>query len=137
MPKSNEKKYRSSLEEDFAKMVEHNGGFAFEPLKMHYVVHRQYVPDFVHDKSDIWVECKGFFRAGDTQKYKAIQDDLEGVAELVFLLYDPKKKLRKGSKMNMGEWCTKEGFKFFTLNNISELLDYVSNAERNKRKTSE
>jgi hypothetical protein len=40
--------------------------------------------------------------------------------ELIFVLYNPNKKLRKGSKMNMGEWCTKEGLKWFTVENVRD-----------------
>ena len=72
------------------------------------------------NKIDILVEAKGYFRVGDTQKYKAIRDSLPKKRQLVFLLYNPNKKLRKGSKMNMSEWCEKEGFKWYTLEDITD-----------------
>ena len=69
---------------------------------------------------DILVEAKGYFRVGDTQKYKAIRDSLLTQQELVFLLYSPTKKIRKGAKMNMGEWCEKEGLRWFTMEDIAD-----------------
>ena len=61
------------------------------------------------------MEAKGFFRVGDTQKYKAIRDCLNASQQLVFLLYKPDKKIRKGAKLSMSEWCDKEGLKWYTL----------------------
>jgi hypothetical protein len=69
------------------------------------------------------IECKGFFRAGDTLKYKSIRDTID--RELVFVLSDPNKKIRKGSKLTMGQWCDKEGFAYFTVNQMKELIEYV------------
>ena len=38
---------------------------------------------------------------------------------------NPKKKLRKGSKMTLGEWCDKEGFPYYTEAQTKELEEYV------------
>ena len=64
------------------------------------------------------VEAKGYFRVGDIQKYKAIRDCLSDTQELVFLLYNPTKRVRKGGKLNMKQWCEKEGFRNYTLGDI-------------------
>jgi len=69
------------------------------------------------------LELKGFFRTGDTMKYKAIRDCTD--TELIFVLSDPNKKLRKGAKMTMGQWCEKEGFKHYTLTDFDKLMKYV------------
>lgn len=94
----------------------------YESKKIKYVTHRNYIPDFIGkhkvNKKEILVEAKGFFRVGDVQKYKAIRDSLEHTQELVFLLYNPRKPVRKGSKMNMGQWCEKEGLKWFVLEDV-------------------
>ena len=89
-------KYRSGLEENFANKAPM---FDFEPYKVPYTVERKYIPDFVYKTEaghDVLIECKGYFRVGDTQKYKAIKRCLV-FDELVFLLSDPKKRLRKGA----------------------------------------
>ena len=114
--------YRSGLERTFAKNQE-GEGYEFEPFDVPYITKRKYKPDFV--KNDVLIECKGFFRAGDTAKYKAIRDCTEGKYELIFVLSDPAKKVRKGSKLDMGEWCTKEGFEFFTVQQVAELKEYL------------
>jgi len=117
-----QKKYRSGLEENFANSVP-LGAFEFEPFKVPYQTQRHYIPDFVFN-GDVLIECKGYFRVGDTQKYKAIRDCLKS-GELIFFLSDPSKRLRKGAKMNMGQWCEKEGFKHYSMNTIDNLLKYL------------
>lgn len=113
-------KYRSGLEEAFG--VAHQD-FEFEPFNVPYIIKRNYKPDFV--KGDVLIECKGFFRAGDTAKYKAIIECTAGEYELVFILSDPLKKVRKGSKLNMGQWCDKHGVRYFTVDQVEELNQYL------------
>lgn len=124
MTSNNKIKYRSGLEERFAEKAPM---FDFEPYKVPYTVERKYIPDFVYKTNrgyDVLIECKGYFRVGDTQKYKAIKRCLVD-DELVFVLSDPKKRLRKGAKMNMGEWCEKEGIRWYTLDTVDKLLEDV------------
>jgi hypothetical protein len=124
MATSSKIKYRSGLEERFHQK---SPEFEFEPFKVPYTISRNYIPDFVY-KADtgynVMIECKGFFRVGDTQKYKAIRD-CNKFDELIFVFSDPKKKLRKGSKMTLGEWCDKENFKHFTIDTMDELKGYL------------
>ena len=116
--KTNTIKYRNNFEADIGeKLVDWN----YEPYQIPYVTKRNYTPDFT--KENILVEAKGYFRVGDTQKYKAIRDSLFS-QELVFVLTNADKKVRKGSKITMGEWCDKEGFKWFTLKTLKELKRY-------------
>jgi len=115
--------YRSGLEEAFAKAVPRRK-FRYEPFTVRYVMHRKYVPDFVYVPTGAMIECKGYFRAGDTMKYKAVRDTVD--RELIFVLSDPNKKVRKGARITMGQWCSKEGFKFFTVQQVEELMDYVT-----------
>ena len=115
--------YRSGLEASFAAIAPKRK-FKYEPFDVPYVMHRKYKPDFVHTRTGTLLELKGFFRTGDTMKYKAIRDCIDN--ELIFVLSDPNKKLRKGAKMTMGQWCDKEGFKHYTLNDFDKLMDYVN-----------
>ena len=116
------RKYRNKFEETAGLLLKKY--CKYESEKVPYVIYKNYIPDFVgrndKNKIDILVEAKGYFRVGDTQKYKAIRDSLPKKRQLVFLLYNPNKKLRKGSKMNMSEWCEKEGFKWYTLEDITD-----------------
>ena len=84
------KPYRNKFEKSTAEVLK--GLCEYEPEKIPYTVFRNYVPDFVgKDKTGkkVLVEAKGFFRVGDVQKY-----------------------------MNMSEWCTKEGFRWFTVEDV-------------------
>ena len=121
--KTNIIKYRNNFEANIGeKLVDWN----YEPYHIPYVTKRNYTPDFT--KGNILVEAKGYFRVGDTQKYKAIRDSLFS-QELVFVLTNANKKVRKGSKITMGEWCDKEGFKWFTLDTLKELKRYGTTTE--------
>lgn len=115
--------YRSGLESKVAEAAP-RGLLQYEPWKVDYVEHHTYLPDFVNEAAKVLVECKGFFRVGDTLKYKSIRDSVAGW-ELVFVLSDGNKKVRKGSKMTMGQWCEKEGFKWCTLDTLDKLIKYV------------
>ena len=125
MTKRTKNKYRSALEKEFSKEVKRKG-FKYEPFDVPYIVHRHYKPDFVHEDKKVMVEVKGFFRVGDTLKYKSIRDTIsvDGY-ELVFLLSNEHKKVRKGGKITMGQWCVKEGMKHYTLSTAQELVKYV------------
>ena len=48
---------------------------------------------------------------------------------LVFLLANPNKKVRRNGKITMGDWCKKENIPIFTLANVSELIAYATAGE--------
>ena len=118
----NGKLYRSGLERKFAELAPRRR-YLDEPYDVPYVMHRKYKPDFVDKKTGDYIETKGFFRTGDTQKYTSIRDSIKPI-KLIFVLSDPDKKLRKGAKMTMGQWCDKEGFEFYT---VDEYMSHVIN----------
>lgn len=123
---------RSKFEVRCADVLE-PAGFEYEPYSVQYVVHRNYTPDFMFEvRGDyrVLVECKGWFRPGDRQKYKAIRDSLKASdkrdwpeEELVFLLMSPGKIIQRGGRLTMGGWCDKEGLKWFS--DPQEVIDYV------------
>ena len=116
--------FRSKFEENVAKVLR---GFEYEPITVPYVIHRNYRPDFVHAATGTVVECKGFFREGDTKKYTSVRDSLPKGQKLVFVLMHPNKKIRRGAKMTMAEWCDKEGITWYTIDTLQELINDVSN----------
>ena len=116
--------FRSKFEENVSKALK---GFEYEPFTIPYVIHRNYRPDFVHAASGTVVECKGFFREGDTKKYISVRDSLPKGQRLVFVLMHPNKKIRKGARMTMAEWCDKEGIMWYTIDTVQELISDVSN----------
>ena len=126
--RSKRSKFRSTFEEDVSKLLK---GFDYEPFTVPYTISRSYRPDFVHSRSGTLVECKGYFRDGDTKKYTSIRDSLPKGQQLVFVLMQPNKKIRKGAKMTMSEWCDKEGILWYNIDTLQELLEYVANAGGN------
>ena len=123
MTKGSKLQYRSGLEKRIAEIAP-RGLLKYEPYSVDYIEYHKYLPDFVCDKAAVLVECKGFFRVGDTLKYKSIRDSI-GYWELIFVLSDGNKKVRKGSKMTMGQWCDKEGFKWCTESTIDKMFKYI------------
>jgi len=122
--KSQKSIFRSKFEETIAKVLQ---GFEYEPITIPYVINRNYRPDFVHAATGTVVECKGFFREGDTKKYTSVRDSLPKGQQLVFVLMHPNKKIRRGAKMTMAEWCDKEGITWYTIDTLQELINNVSN----------
>ena len=132
--RSKKSAFRSTFEEDVSKILK---DFDYEPFTVPYVIERSYRPDFVHNASGTLVECKGYFRDGDTKKYTSIRDSLPTGQQLVFVLMQPNKKIRKGAKMTMSQWCDKEGILWYTLNTLQELIDYVTNFGGDEGKATE
>jgi len=116
--------FRSKFEKDVS---QHLHGFLYEPFTVPYTIHRNYKPDFVHEVTGTLVECKGFFRDGDTKKYKSVRDSLPENQRLVFVLMHPNKKIRKGATMTMAQWCDKEEIMWYTIDTLQELISDVSN----------
>ena len=123
--------YRSGVEESLGDTLVPAGAL-YEPYKIPYWMPGNYTPDFVFEHGEyyqILVEAKGWFRPGDTKKYKAIREACMagGRRELVFILQYPHKKVRKGSKLTMAQWCEKEGLRWFHKDNLSELIEDIAN----------
>jgi hypothetical protein len=122
--KSKKSRFRSTFEDDVSKVLKE---FDYEPFTVPYTISRSYRPDFVDSSGLSLVECKGYFRDGDTKKYTSIRDSLPEGQELIFVLMQPNKKIRKGAKMTMSEWCDKEGILWYTIETLQELIDHVAN----------
>ena len=120
--------FRSTFEEDVSKILKE---FDYEPFTVPYTIERSYRPDFVHSASGVLVECKGYFRDGDTKKYTSVRDSLPEGQTLVFVLMQPDKKIRKGAKMTMSQWCDKENILWYTIETLQELINYVTNTRGN------
>ena len=121
------KGFRSTFEYDVAQELQPHG-FNYEPTAIPYTIPRMYTPDFVFNgkETTFYVECKGYFRAGDTQKYKAIAKSIAWTEELVFILMKPNQKVSKTTKLTMAQWCDKHNIKWYTIETLEELINYVS-----------
>ena len=123
--RSKKSTFRSTFEEDVAKILQE---FNYEPFTIPYTISRSYRPDFVDVSGLYLIECKGYFRDGDTKKYTSIRDSLPEGQELIFVLMQPNKRIRKGAKMTMAQWCDKEGILWYNIDTLQELISYVANA---------
>jgi len=123
--RSKKSTFRSTFEEDVAKILKE---FNYEPFTVPYTISRSYRPDFVDPSGLYLIECKDYFRDGDTKKYTSIRDSLPEGQELIFVLMQPNKKIRKGAKMTMSQWCDKEGILWYNIETLQELISYVTNA---------
>lgn len=113
----------------------HEGAFKdlnHHPPKIHYVWPHEYEPDFIHNKGDgniIYVEIKGYFMdRKDCTKYLWVRDSLCEHEELVFVFEKPSKpmhfqsKRKDGTKMTHGEWCEKNGFRYFSEEDACQVI---------------
>lgn len=119
--------YRSGFEEELAQKLQPRG-FNYEPEKIPYTIHRHYTPDFVYDNGErkFYIEAKGFFRIGDTQKYKSIVECLSETEELIFILMKPNQRVSKSTKIRMHEWCDKYKITWYNIDTLEELIEYVN-----------
>lgn len=107
-------------------------GLEFKPNPIEYTIEHKYNPDFKHStgSKQILIEAKGFFQdASEAAKYKWVREALPEDTELVFVFEKPETRLhylqrrKDGSKMSMAEWAEKNGFRWFTIDTIGEILD--------------
>ena len=124
--------FRSEFERDVATQLQ-PFGFSYEPFQVPYRIERKYTPDFVYEYNErtYLIECKGYLRAGDTQKYRSIANCLGSDQELIFILMKPNQKVNKSTKLTMAEWCDKHEILWYNIDTLKELVDYVSDTRRN------
>ncbi|TCP92731.1 phage endonuclease I [Sphingomonas sp. PP-CE-1A-559] len=85
-------------------------GFAYEAVKLSYVLECTYLPDFIDQEAKRIVEAKGLFDAGDRRKMLAVKRAYpEYTIEMWFT--NPDKTISKASKTTYRSWCEKHGFK--------------------------
>lgn len=83
--------------------------YAYEPIKLPYVIEANYIPDFVDVANKRIVEGKGLFDAADRRKLLAVKKaHPDWTIELWF--YNPEKTISKVSKTRYRDWCDKNGF---------------------------
>jgi len=116
---TNMNKYRSKLEERVAAAL--GEGWDYEKVRVSYSVERKYTVDF--SNGNVYIEVKGYFRAGDTQKYRAVHRNLcDNKKRFIMLLQYPDKPVRTGAKLTMSQWCDKFGITWYAVHEVKTLL---------------
>lgn len=106
-------KFKSKLEEEFNRRYPE---LQYEPDKLEYTVTHTYNPDFKL-KENVYFETKGFWRASDRAKHLHIKQQHPEVT--VYLIFqNPDLKLNRASHTTYGQWATKHGIKWATLDTI-------------------
>lgn len=111
--------YKSDLELRVAETLGPDWEYEGEQVK--YIIHGKYTPDFSCG-NHIMIEVKGFFRTGDQRKYLSIKNSNPD-RELVFVLSDPNKPVRKNAKLTMSQWCDRHGISWYSLDELHLLED--------------
>lgn len=113
--------YRSWLEHDL-----HEGPMCHcehepEDSKLDYVITKTYIPDFVDPRNpDVLYEAKGRFRTHDeAKKYLWVRDTHPDV-EIRFIVVSGNTRAYPQTKMTLGAWLDKHGFKWCEAKNVPE-----------------
>ena len=103
-------KRRSKFEETFELSLKQKGiKYEYEPQKFEYTVIKTYTPDF--KIGNMYIETKGYHKgiAEWMQNLKWIRKSHPKMdLRIIFDHSIPKKKIRKGAKMNFGQWADKQ-----------------------------
>jgi hypothetical protein len=86
---------------------------SYETVALPYTVRKNYWPDFVcqrPDGSTFYLEVKGYFRAEDRVKLRAVKQENPGID--VRLVFGANNKISSKSKMRYSDWCDKYGFPY-------------------------
>ena len=112
-------KYRSKLEASVAEGL--GKKWKYESEVVQYLQPRDYLPDFTFKEKDtiVYVEVKGFFRAGDASKYKSIHHTISEMGRTFVMLFaNPDAPVRKGSQTSYRKWCKKNGIACYGANEV-------------------
>jgi len=101
--------YRSRLEERVARWLELNEfDYAYEPIRLPYVLESTYCPDFVLPNG-VHLEVKGFLKPEDRRKMKAVKAQHPDI-DIRFVFQSPFNTISKTSKTTYAAWAEKAGF---------------------------
>lgn len=103
-------KLKSKFEERIVEQLKDIDGIKwfYEPIQLEYYETKKYTPDLLIEVGDkaILIEMKGYFRASDRSKMKAIKTQYPDM-DIKMLFQNSSNRLNKNSKMTYGDWCDK------------------------------
>lgn len=121
--------YRSISEVKYKAFLDAHGiPNEYEPDVFKYTLPKgKYTPDFKifkqtkQDGSPIYLEYKGVFSGKDRRKLRYVRQS-NPTLDLRLVFERSSNKLNKYSKTTYGEWATKNGFKWYDVEDINELM---------------
>lgn len=103
-------KYKSNFEAEFARQYPQ---LEYEKDKIKYNVEHTYNPDW-KIRENVYIETKGLWKAADRAKHLHIRAQHPEVT--VYLVFqNPNNRLSRASRTTYGEWATKHGIEWSTL----------------------
>jgi len=106
--------YRSGLEHNLSLYLDkHKVKYDYENIKIEWedLAYRTYTPDFIL-YNGIIVEVTGRFVTADRRKHIEIKKQHPEL-DIRFVFENSKSKIRKGAKTTYGDWCIKNGFRYY------------------------
>lgn len=103
--------------------------YVFHPDRLSYTVAKTYEPDFSKtiDGITYLIEAKGvWWNSEEASKYKHIRSQMPDNYRLVFIFKNPDtkvlwaKKRKDGTKQTHAQWCDKNKFVYFSIDNFDE-----------------
>lgn len=101
--------YRNPFEARCAAAL--GGEYAYEPIKLPYVIEATYCPDFVDVANKRIVEAKGLFDAMDRRKILAVKQAHPSYSIEIWFT-NPERTISKSSKTRYRDWCDKHGIQW-------------------------
>ena len=109
--------FRSGLEEKVADLMVNLGvDYEYETRTVPYTISHNYTPDFLLP-SGIYLECKGYWDAGDRRKIKAVKEQHPEI-DLRMVFQTPFNKISKTSKTTYAQWCDRHSIPWTSFGNI-------------------
>jgi hypothetical protein len=107
-------KYRSGFEGRVAARLPQ---CRHEPLRLPYVLHNNYLPDFVDEATRTIYEAKGRFTGADRRKMLAVARQHPDW-RIVMVLQAPDRRISKSSRTTYAAWCEKNGLEWTTVEGL-------------------
>ena len=105
-------RFRSKFESDVALSLDREGvtDWEYETLKIKYVKHSQYTPDFILSNGVI-IEAKGYMPPQDRTKHILVKQQ-NPEYDIRFLFQNAYLTLTKTSKTTYAQWAERHGFQW-------------------------
>lgn len=120
--------YRCSLEHAVACTLEQwNKRFSYEMVKLPYVVHHEYIADFL--VGDVFIEVKGYWPSEQRTKMRLLMKCNPDI-KLFVALERPNTRISRQSNTTYADWCKKYAIPWCPIPINKEFLEAWLRGER-------